>query len=385
MHEPLAGKSVVILGGLASLPRRQAARLIAAQGGKLARGFGRSTGLLVVGRGRLGDVSGLQGTIERADQFGVPVIGEAAFLKQLGLTESAPGPAEAACRLAVRPVTPHLARRLALLDLIDPQAELQARQALREVGRALAEGLEEHELVHALLEEPERLRNRLPAITLACDKFGKLARRVAGRLAELDGQLRLGLEAPEGPSTDALFAAANEAEAAGVWAQAEELYRRCLAREPSDATLSFNLGNVLREQGRAAEAAAAFARAAAEDPGLAEAWFNLAGLAEERGRLAEARRHYRKALATDPDYADALFNLALLETRSESFAEALPLWQRYLALDPASPWAERARKAAALCRQGLYIAGERGSGEGPNAAVRPQARSAAAPRPPRRS
>lgn len=370
----LAGTAVVIVGGLASVPRRIAARLIAERGGRLARGLSRGSGLLVVGRrsprplieGRIA------AALVRADALGVPAIGETAFLNLLGLTDHRPAPAEAAMRLAGHGTTSGLARLLALLDIIDPGEELRARQALREVRRALAQGMDPHRLLCDLLHEPERLRAKLPSLTLARDEAGRLGRRLAGRIAELDGQFRLDLASPPGPTTDALFEAAERAEAAETWMEAEQLYRRCLAREPADATLHFNLGNVLREEGREAEAAAAFAKAAALDPEMAEAWFNLAGLAEAKGRIAEAARRYRQALAIEPDYADALFNLARLETERDSFADALPLWQRYLALDRESRWGELARKGAALCRQALLgeTGGERRPAARPNAGDR---------------
>ena len=351
----LAGIAVVIVGGIANVPRRIAARLIAERGGRLARGLSRGSGLLVIGRrsprplieGRIA------AALERADRLGIPAIGETAFLNLLGLTDCRPAPPEAAIRLAGHGITADLARLFALFDIIDPAEELRARQAFKEVRRALAQGMDPYRLLCELLHEPERLRAKLPSLTLASDEAGRLGQRVAGRIAELDGQLRLDLAAPPDSTTDALFEAAERAEAAAAWAEAERLYSRCLAREPEDATLHFNCGNVLREQGREVEAAAAFAKAAALDPEMAEAWFNLAGLAEAKRRTAEAARRYRRALAIESDYADALFNLARLETERGAFADALPLWQRYLALDRESRWGDLARKGAVLCRQAL--------------------------------
>ena len=351
----LAGVAVVIVGGLASLPRRIAVRLAAERGGRLARGLSRGSGLLVIGRrsARALAEGQVAAAIERADRLRIPVIGETAFLNLLGLTDRRPGPAEDAKRFAGHGIAQSLARLLALLDIIDPAEELHARQALKEVRRALADGMDPQRLLCELLHEPERLRARLPSLTLARDEAGRLGQRIAGRLADLDGQLRLDLASPPGPTTDALFEAAERAEATSSWAEAEQLYSRCLAREPGDATLHFNLGNVLRERGRVAEATAAFAKAAALDPDMAEAWFNLAGLAEVEGKHVDAARRYRRALAIDPDYADALFNLARLETELEAFIDALPLWQRYLALDSQTRWGELARKGAALCRQAM--------------------------------
>jgi tetratricopeptide (TPR) repeat protein len=351
----LAGLAVVIVGGLASLPRRIAARLVADHGGRLARGLSRGSGLLVIGRrGPRAVAEGqVAAALDRADRLHVPVIGETAFLNLLALTDRRPAPAEDAKRFAGHGVSQNLARLLALLDIIDPAEELHARQAIKEVRRALADGMDANRLLCELLHEPERLRAKLPSLTLARDEAGRLGQRIAGRLADLDGQLRLDLSAPPGPSTDVLFEAAERAETAGSWGEAEQLYSRCLAREPGDATLHFNLGNVLRELGRLAEATAAFAKAAALDPEMAEAWFNLAGLAEVERKHVDAARRYRRALAIDPDYADALFNLARLETEREAFIDALPLWQRYLALDSQSRWGDLARKGAALCRQAL--------------------------------
>jgi tetratricopeptide (TPR) repeat protein len=360
----LAGSTVVILGGLASLPRRLAVRLLAERGARLARALTRGAGLLVVGRRRQRPLATgrLAAALERADALGIPVIGETAFLNLLGLTDRRPAPPEAAMALAGRGVAPEFARLLALFDVIDAAEELRARAALREVRRALGEGLTAERLLGELLEEPgSAMRAKLPSLTLAADEAGRLAQRVAGRIAELDGQFRLDLAAPPAQQgTDALFEAAERAEAEGDFAEAERLYARCIAREPQDATLHFNRGNVLREMGRNAEAAAAFAKAAALDGELADAWFNLACLAEADGALEEAVRRYRRALSIEPDYGDALFNLARLETERENFGEALPLWQRYVALDRDSRWGEIARKGAALCRQGLMGAnGER--------------------------
>lgn len=383
----LAGTAVVIVGALATLPRRTAARLVAERGGRLARALSRGSGLVVVGRRSARPLAEgrIAAAVLRADARGVPVIGETAFLNLLGLTDRRPGPPEAAARLAGRGIGADYARLLALFDVIDPAEELKARQALKEVRRALAEGMEPMRLLCELLHEPARLTDKLPSLTLARDEAGRLAQRLAGRVADLDGQLRLELAAPPGLATDALFEAAERAEAAGRWAESERLYERCIAREPDDATLHFNLGNVLREQGRTAEADAAFARAASLDPEMAEAWFNLACLAEAKGRAADAARRYRRALAIEPDYADALFNLARLETERECFADALPLWQRYLALDHDSRWGEMARKGAALCRHALLgEAAAKGPRLRPSAGGRSRDRSAAAPRRPQR-
>src|SRR5262249_27952023 len=74
----LAGKTVVILGRLATIPRRSAAALLTEQGARLVRGLSRSTGLAVVGRGALNAtrLERLSQSLALADRLGIPIVGE---------------------------------------------------------------------------------------------------------------------------------------------------------------------------------------------------------------------------------------------------------------------------------------------------------------------
>jgi hypothetical protein len=56
---------------------------------------------------------------------------------------------------------------------------------------------------------------------------------------------------------------------------AERLYRPLMKCDPADATPPFNLGNMLRANGRKVEAEAALRAATRADPTFAEAWYNL--------------------------------------------------------------------------------------------------------------
>jgi tetratricopeptide (TPR) repeat protein len=164
-----------------------------------------------------------------------------------------------------------------------------------------------------------------------------------GDPAELDGQLRLGLDAPE-DNPDELFACAEAAEAAGDHEEAAALYGRCLAIDPTDAVAAFNRANCLRAAGRPAEAAHDYARAIKLDAGFVEAWFNLAAMMKDEGRTASARRHLQRAVALDPGYADAVYNLATLAFEAGDLPEARRWWERYLELDPDSDWARTAER-----------------------------------------
>ena len=52
--------------------------------------------------------------------------------------------------------------------------------------------------------------------------------------------------------------------------------------DPTDAAAPFNLGNMLRADGRKVEAEAAFRAATRADPMFGEAWYNLSDLLDEQ-------------------------------------------------------------------------------------------------------
>ena len=68
---------------------------------------------------------------------------------------------------------------------------------------------------------------------------------------------------------DDLFARAQSAEEAGDIAEAERLYRILMKSDPTDASAPFNLGNMLRANGRNVEAEAALRAATRVDPNYA--------------------------------------------------------------------------------------------------------------------
>lgn len=71
------------------------------------------------------------------------------------------------------------------------------------------------------------------------------------------GQFVLPVTPPE-QNADALFERAQAAEEIGDRAEAERLYRVLMKSDPTDAAPPFNLGNMLRADGRKVEAEAAF-------------------------------------------------------------------------------------------------------------------------------
>lgn len=123
--------------------------------------------------------------------------------------------------------------------------------------------------------------------------------------------------------------------------------------DPADATAPFNLGNLLRANGRALEAETAFRAAVKAYPGFAAAWYNLADVLEDQDRTEDAIICLTQAHKADPKFADAIFNMGLFLQRLDRPADAVAWWRRYLDLDDSSPWAARAKRALKYCEMRL--------------------------------
>jgi tetratricopeptide (TPR) repeat protein len=136
--------------------------------------------------------------------------------------------------------------------------------------------------------------------------------RVAGDAASAD----------EGEDAEALYAWACDLEATSP-AEAEAVYRRALAREPSHPGANLNLGRLLHEAGDLGAAEAHYRRALEAPEQRAIAAFDLGVVLEDSGRDADAAEAYRVALAADPSLADAHFNLSRLLERSGRREDAL--------------------------------------------------------------
>jgi tetratricopeptide (TPR) repeat protein len=131
-----------------------------------------------------------------------------------------------------------------------------------------------------------------------------------------------------------------------------ECWLKC---DPMDSVPPFNLGNMLRANGRKIEAEGALRAATRADPTFAEAWYNLSDLLDEQGRSEAAIDCLRRALRAAPDYADAMFNLALRLQRASRHKEAAEYWRRYLANDALSEWAARARRSLKFCEMRIHL------------------------------
>jgi tetratricopeptide (TPR) repeat protein len=225
----------------------------------------------------------------------------------------------------------------------------------RQIASLFANGIALSEIIRSVKE----IRAWLPEADLSNLRLHPAAHHSIeieqpGGRTDKRGQFVLPVSAPE-QSPDALFERAQSAEDAGNFAEAERLYRVLMKCDPSDAAPPFNLGNMLRANGRTVEAEATLRAATRADPLFAEAWYNLSDLLDEQGRSEAAIDCLRRALRAAPEYADAMFNLALLLQRNNKPAEAAEYWRRYLTNDAQSEWAARARRSLKFCEMQMHV------------------------------
>ncbi|MFO1207800.1 MAG: tetratricopeptide repeat protein [Amaricoccus sp.] len=340
--KPLAGRTIGVVGGLALLSRRAAARAVAAEGGTLRRGASRSASVVVLGRRLLARASDreIEALVGDLAAPGRQLRSEGGFRRVL----AGEAPAGDLDPEAVRAQSGLGARDFAMLALFDGFEHDAGGHSFRDLILArkyaglVAGGASWGAIVRSIHRSG-------PAVSLTAKSLQLDGERVYARdgegLAELDGQMLLGLG--DAPDADEVFAAAEAAEAEGGHAEAAALYGRCLAIDPGDSVAAFNRANCLRADGRPAEAEAELARALKRDPDFVEAWFNLGCLVAARGGAA-ARAHLERAVTLDPAYADAVFNLAALAFEAGDAAAARRWWERYLELDRSSDWARQAER-----------------------------------------
>lgn len=372
------GAVFAIVGALEAFPRRLALREVEKRRGSLRRGISRSTKIAVFGhRAALAwPPDRVLARIDEARAAGAALLSENAFLRLLKLLPDSATQRQISARqlLDQSGLDSETLQRLTLFDAFEFSEEpfgFRDLVAAKQYARLIRDGLDWHGLVAAIrsgkVEGPAALSN------LRLERVGGkgVLVRGDGNVTELSGQHRLTLELSQADDADELFEDAQEAEEVRDWDRAQRLYRRCLAIEPHDPVIAFNLSHALLQQKNFAEARLYLHKVLALDKAYAEAWYNLAAIARELKDLDAARRHLQKAIAADPKYPDPLYNLALIEFEMQRYDEASRLWEKYRELDPDSAWGEKAKhglQLISMIRSG--IAADFADAGGPRRAAR---------------
>jgi tetratricopeptide (TPR) repeat protein len=352
--------TVAFTGRLASMKRAEAFALVRKHGGSPREGVTRQTNVLIVGE--LGwpllDDGRPSGSLAQAKAYGVSIASERQFLEWLGrsVPEEQARTYTAEQLAALSKLPKEVVDQLAIFGLVEERSGLYGFRdlaAARQVATLLGAGVGMSAITRSLHEIRKWLPDaRLSSLKLFPESSDRiLVEQLKGR-TDKTGQFILDVPASD-DDADALFDQALAAEQQQDVATAERLYRRVVSLDPQDPAAAFNLGNLLRANGRPVEAESAYRAAVKADPSFAAAWYNLADSLDDQGRTADAISCLKSALDADPAYTDAIFNIALFFQRLERPAEAVGWWRRYLELDGNSTWAARARRALKYCEMQL--------------------------------
>jgi tetratricopeptide (TPR) repeat protein len=354
--------SVAFTGRLACMTRAEAFEVVRQRGGTPSAAVTKCTKLLLVGE--LGwpllDDGRPSNKLSRASAYGIPVASERRFLEWIGkaVPDSVHKTYSTEQIAALSKLSSAMIQELAQLGLLDERGNrfgFRDLASARQIAKLLADGVRLSEIIRAV----SQIRKWLPEVGLANVRFHpgphySLEVEQPGGRTDQHGQFVLAVDRSQ-DNPDDLFEQAQSAEEAGDIAEAERLCRILMKSDPTDASAPFNLGNMLRADGRNVEAEAALRAATRADPTFADAWYNLSDLLDEQGRSAAAIECLRTTLRVAPDYTDAMFNIALLLQRTNQYAAAADYWRRYLTNDCQSDWASRARRSLKFCEMQINL------------------------------
>lgn len=366
----LRGQEAVISGRLASMSRADAARLVQAQGGRIAARVTHQTAFLIVGEpldreGRL--AAGLQKVRQlHSGGHSIAILSEEEFLTRLGLAshDSVHRLYTTAAVCHILRISPQRMRAWLRVGLVRPVETVQGigyfdyqqvswAKTLSELARAGARP----EQIRRNLEQVQRwlpVEQPLAQLMLLEQDGQLLVRLEDGQLAEPRGQRQFDFgEAAEIPvceqatgerTAEQWFTHGCELEALQQWGEAAEAYRQALLVGGPDARICFNLGNVLYALDQKERAVKRYRQSVEIDPTFAEAWNNLGNALAELGQPEAAVAAYRNVLRLAPGFGDVHYNLADALEELGRVVEARTHWQAYLQQDSSSRWAAYARK-----------------------------------------
>jgi tetratricopeptide (TPR) repeat protein len=388
----LAGQRIALLGPLAGMSKREAARRIREQGGVYAEKPDAACTLVVWGEAELPlaphpTEAGLLDEAARtaAERGSLVFISETELWQRLGLVETQHNvhrlytPAMLAELLGVAVA---VIRRWHRRGLIVPVREVHRLpyfdfcevSTARRLAELLAAGCSPVAIERQLAE----LQRFLPSVDRPLAQLSviiqgkQLLLRQGEGLLEPGGQYRFDFEADrhsveavstelagthelreisdgelqaleELNSPDSMRLAAAELEDGERLSEAAEMYRAALAAGGPHAETNFRLAELLYRQGDTAGARERYYVAIEIDEDYVEARANLGCVLAELGERELAVAAFRGALAFHADYPDAHYHLARTLDELERPDQAAIHWQSFLQLASDSPWADEAR------------------------------------------
>jgi len=134
-----------------------------------------------------------------------------------------------------------------------------------------------------------------------------------------------------------LLQAALQHHQAGRLAQAEQIYRQVLAKDPKNADALHFLGVIAAQGGRHDVAVDLIGRAAGLKPLDPDVFYNLGKALRAVGRLEESIAAYRRAVVLDPGSSEVRNNLGIALEADGQLDEAVNVFRQAAALQPSTP------------------------------------------------
>ena len=156
-------------------------------------------------------------------------------------------------------------------------------------------------------------------------------------------------------SADAHNNLGNALKDLGRAAEAVGCYRRAIVLAPALAQAHCNLGNALQELGQSTEALGSYQRALQLRPEFAEAHLGLGCIFQKQGQFTETVRCCRRAIQAKPDYAEAHNNLGVAWRDQGRIDEALACFDNAMTIDPAHASAHSNRLFTLQYRSGVSL------------------------------
>ena len=385
--EILQGKRIAFVGKLASMARRDAARLVRRHGATVLQRPDASVRLIVVGEEDLPlpETDVLEElldepTREALEGGTIEVVTETQLWHRLGLVDHEQDihrlytPAMLAELLGVSVAVIRRWHRRGLIVPVRevrrlPYFDFQEVAAARRLAELLAAGVSPR----AIEKKLAALARYLPGVERPLAQLSVIVRgkeillRQGDGLIEPGGQFRFDFEAtedgladlpprePPQPATIALpepqlppaspeemCRAAAELEEDAQLGAAAEMYRAAMAAAGPTPEICFQVAELLYRQGDPAAARERYYMAIELDEDYVEARANLGCVLAETGQGDLAVAAFEGALAYHADYADVHYHLARTLDDLGHRQRAEKHWRTFLELAPDSPWAEEA-------------------------------------------
>lgn len=117
-------------------------------------------------------------------------------------------------------------------------------------------------------------------------------------------------------------------------ADAEQLYRQVLEKQPDHPEALYGIGMLMQQMGQPETAEQFLVAASQVQPDSVKIWFSLGNLRQAQGQLPEAETAYQLAIALRPDGVTIYNNLGYNLQQQGKWSQAITCYQKALELQP---------------------------------------------------